>query len=750
MTQNLKRFFITVLLACLAVLSPLSAQASSEDEESAQRPKVALVLSGGGARGFSHVGVIKVLEELGVKVDIVTGTSMGSMVGGGYASGYSVGQMRDIILSVNWKEMFALRPNRDEINWRRRQDDLKGLGAGEIGLSDKGALLPDSVVPAQHLEIFLRSITRHVSNVNDLSELPIPFAAIATDLDNGEAVVMQKDVNLADAMRSSMSVPGAFSPFPYKGHVLVDGGLAQNLPVEQAKAMGADIIIAVNASTPLGKTKDIHSVAGVMGQMVGILTERNVNYSKSLLGENDILITTDLEGFTAGDFDKADKIIEAGEKSARAHVKELKRLAVSKKIFTAWNRERESAVKPPQERQIAEVRVEGLKVVNPESVVKTADLDLSKPVSEDQIAKASAKIWATDDFTLVPYVFEPGPNGTQTLVFRPQEKPWGYNTIRVGGKVSTDFNQEHTFNFLVAHTMGWLNSWGGEWRNEAQIGKDSYFSSSFYQPLGVGSPIFLMPEIRYESQRYDWYNGSSHAEATMKNKSLEGSISLGLELGESSVLTAGVGYVSAKSAVAVGHVPGYESLDDDAAFVEVGWRYDTLDNVNFPTSGLYLDARARRYDRMENSADPEVSDYYVEAIWPIDWGDGWVSTLSAKAGSSTIPGRYPLGGLFNMSGAYYGRYSGSDMFLGRAQIMKRLGSGRLFGFPLYVGADFEMGRVQEDVLPYYLSDEDLGTWKKAGSVFIAADSIFGPLYLAVGQTSDNDSAIYFFWGRPLQ
>ena len=219
MTQNLKRFFITVLLACLAVLSPLSAQASSEDEESAQRPKVALVLSGGGARGFSHVGVIKVLEELGVKVDIVTGTSMGSMVGGGYASGYSVEQMRDIILSVNWKEMFALRPNRDEINWRRRQDDLKGLGAGEIGLSDKGALLPDSVVPAQHLEIFLRSITRHVSNVNDLSELPIPFAAIATDLDNGEAVVMQKDVNLADAMRSSMSVPGAFSPFPYKGHV---------------------------------------------------------------------------------------------------------------------------------------------------------------------------------------------------------------------------------------------------------------------------------------------------------------------------------------------------------------------------------------------------------------------------------------------------------------------------------------------------------------------------------------------------
>ena len=746
-----RRVFQSLLLALSLVLgSVVSAETVQADSSMLTRPKVALVLSGGGARGFSHVGVIRELERLGVKIDIVAGTSMGAMVGGGYASGYSVEQMQDIILGVDWKEMFALRPDRDEINWRRRQDDFKGLGTQEIGLSNKGVLFPDSVVPAQHLEIFLRSITRHVSSVTDLSKLSIPFAAIATDLDTGEAVVMQKDVTLADAMRSSMSVPGAFSPFPYKNHVLVDGGLAQNLPVEQAKAMGADIIIAVNAGTPLGKSKDIHSVAGVMGQMIGILTERNVDHSKSLLTEKDILITTDLTGFNAGDFQKAEAIIEAGEKSAKKYEPQLKRLAVSQKAFEQWNLARQSAVQPPQARQVDSVQVQGLEVVNPKSVIKSADLDLTKPITEDQIAQASAKIWATDDFTLVPYTFEPGPNGTQTLVWRPQEKPWGYNTIRVGGKISTDFNQEHTFDFLVAHTMGWLNSWGGEWRNEAQIGKDSYFSTSFYQPLGAASPLFLMPEIRYESQRYDWYNGSSHAVATLKNKTLEGSLSLGLELGKASVFKAGVGYVSAQSKVSVGEIPGYNSMDDEASFVEISWQYDTLDNVNFPTQGFYLDARARRYDQMENSADPEVSDYYVETIFPWDWGDGWVSVLSGKAGSSTIPGRYPLGGLFNMSGAYYGRYSGSDMVLGRLQLSKRLQHTDVFGFPIYVGAGFEMGRVQEDVLPTYLSDKDLGVWKKAVSAYVAADSIFGPLYLAVGQTSDNDSAVYFFWGRPLQ
>ena len=720
--------------------------ASSEFE----RPKVALVLSGGGARGFSHVGVIKVLEELGVKVDIVTGTSMGAMVGGGYASGYSVEQMREIILGVDWNEMFALRPDRGDLNWRRRMDDFKGLGIGEVGFKNGKALFPDSVVPAQHLEIFLRSITKHVSSVTDLTQLPIPFAAVATDLDNGEPVIMQKDVTLADAMRSSMSVPGAFSPFPFKGHTLVDGGLAQNLPVEQAKAMGADIIIAVNAGTPLGKSKDIHSVAGVMGQMIGILTERNVDHSKSLLTEKDILITTDLKGFSAGDFTKAEEIIAAGEKSARAHTDQLKQLAVPQLVYASWNSNRQAAVTPPAARQIAEVRVEGLKTVNPVSVVKSADLDLSEPVTEEQISQASAKIWATDDFTLVPYEFEPGPNGTQTLVWRPQEKPWGYNTIRIGGKLSTDFNQEHSFDFLVAHTMGWLNAWGGEWRNEAQIGKDSYFSTSFYQPLGEASPIFVMPEIRYESQRYDWYNSSSHPEATMKNKTLEGSLSLGVELGNSAVFTVGAGYVSAESKVAVGHVNGYESLDDNASFVEMSLRYDTLDNINFPTKGLYLDAQARRYGNMENSAEPELTDYYVETLWPWNWGDGWVSILSAKAGSSTIPGRYPLGGLFNMSGAYYGRYSGSDMFLGRLMLQKRLQDWNVFGFPLYLGASYEMGRVQEDEWPDYLSGKDLGDWKKAGSAYVAIDSLFGPLYFAVGHTSDGDSAMYFFWGRPLQ
>ena len=153
---------------------------------------------------------------------------------------------------------------------------------------------------------------------------------------------------------------------------------------------------------------------------------------------------------------------------------------------------------------------------------------------------------------------------------------------------------------------------------------------------------------------------------------------------------------------------------------------------------------------MKISADPELTDCSLETLFPWDWGQGWVSILSAKAGSSTIPGRYPLGGLFNMSGAYYGRYSGSDMFLGRLMLQKRLQTTDIFGFPVYLGASYEMGRVQEDEWPDYFSSNDLGEWKNAMSAYVAIDSLFGPLYFALGHTSDGDSATYFFWGRPLQ
>ena len=742
----MKLFFILWLINCLGGIFSLPSLASQDVQ--LQRPKEGLVLSGGGARGFAHVGVIKVLEEIGIPVDVVVSTSMGSMVGGGYASGLTTHQMQEIILGVDWDEMFALRPNRNELNWRQRNDDYKNLFIGEIGITPEGPKMPSSLVPAHHLGVFLSRITEHVADINDLSRLAVPFAAIATDLADGSTVIMQKQATLATAMRASMSIPGAFAPLQYQGRSLVDGGLAQNLPVETAKALGADIVIAVNVGTPLAKPESFNSVVSVMSQMIGILTERNVDRSKAKLVKGDILITPDLDGFSAADFKSAAQIIDAGERSARAHQAELKRLAVDMKQFDRWNLARTLASNPPLPQRLASVRVEGLDVVNPKVVEKAADLNSGQLLTQEEAAQASGRIWALNNFTTVPYEMEPGPDGTQVLVFRPQEKPWGYNTVRIGGKLSTDFQDEHSFQVVMNHTMEWLTEWGGEWRNDLRVGKDGYLSTSFYQPLGAGSSLFIQPEISYENQDYEWYRGRDYPDSHIRNRIFESQLSLGLELGNYGLIRGAIGWADIKAEPTEGLqlLDGKQSLH--SGFGKISLEMDTLDNVAFPKSGFSVHAQGIHFlETFSNQTD--ATDYSIDVTLPIHWGDEFVTLWSAKAGQSSIPGRYALGGLFNLSGSAYGRYAGSEMLLGRVIGYKRLPTSGYFGFPIYVGGSFEVGRLQEaSRLSFNHDNPDVGHWIKAGSLFVAANSVLGPVYLAVGRTNKDDASVYFYWGVP--
>ena len=322
----MKPFLLIIFAAVLAsgsvpVLAdepPAHVITPPESSVTAEKPlRVGLVLSGGGARGFAHIGVLKVLEEAGVKVSVITATSMGSMVGGAYAEGYTPEEMANIVKNVNWTQMFAAKPNRADLNWRRKEDKEQGLSDTELGIGPKGFALPYGIVTTQELDLFLAKTNEPASMINDLAKLPIPFAAFATDLETGKAVELQKNISLSRAMRASMSIPGVYAPAEWQGKLLVDGGLVQNLPVDAARAMGADIIIAVNVGTPLSPRKDLGSIAGVMGQMLNILTEQNVQKSLKELRKEDILITPDLSKYTSGDFTKSAEIMKVGEDAAR-------------------------------------------------------------------------------------------------------------------------------------------------------------------------------------------------------------------------------------------------------------------------------------------------------------------------------------------------------------------------------------------------------------------------------------------------
>ena len=239
------------------------------------RPRVALVLSGGGARGLAHIGVLKVLAELRIPVDVIVATSMGSIVGGAYAAGYTPAQMEALVGGVDWEQMFADRAPREYLSFRRKEDDLRFIGKSELGIKRDGVVLPRGAFGAQTLEEFLRLVAKPASDSRQLDSLPIPLRAVATDLVTGRMIVLS-DVPLSTAMRASMSIPGAFAPTNVDGRLLGDGGLTRNLPVEVARDLAPDVIIAVNVGTPLLPRESLSSAFGVAQQMVNILTEQNV------------------------------------------------------------------------------------------------------------------------------------------------------------------------------------------------------------------------------------------------------------------------------------------------------------------------------------------------------------------------------------------------------------------------------------------------------------------------------------------
>src|SRR5687768_1300675 len=241
--SKMKAHFASFALRCASALLlalPMAAPAVAVDDP--HRPRVGLVLSGGGARGAAHVGVLKVIDEMRIPIDAIAGTSMGAVVGGLYASGMPVTEIDKLLRSVNWEDAFRDRPPREELGFRRKQDDREFLVRYAMGVTNKGFVLPRGLVQGQKLEQVLRRASLPVAAIQRFDSLPIPFRAVATDLETGEAVIMDSG-DLVTAMRASMSAPGVFAPAERDGRLLVDGGLVENLPVEIARSMHVDVLI---------------------------------------------------------------------------------------------------------------------------------------------------------------------------------------------------------------------------------------------------------------------------------------------------------------------------------------------------------------------------------------------------------------------------------------------------------------------------------------------------------------------------
>lgn len=752
--MNISRLDAKPVAAALALVAALVTgytQAANEPKQEAnaadgpKRPKICLVLSGGGARGAAHVGVIKVLEELRIPVHCIAGTSMGALVGAAYSSGMTVAEMHETNAVITKELLFREQPPRSELSMRRKQDDYNIFVGPELGFNNGRMQLPKGIVTGVQLETVLRKLSR-LKGYHNFDNLPIPYRAVATDLVTGEAVIFREG-ELANVMRASMSVPGAVAPAEYNGKMLVDGMLTQNLPVETARAMGADVIIAVNVGTPLLKREQLTGIIGVTSQMLSILTEQNVQNSIKAMKPGDILITPDLGDFSTGDFDNLVKIEPKGEEAARKLADKLAHYSLPAAEYAAL-RQRQMVAVAPETRKIDEVRFENLKRVHPDAPKSVMNTAQGKELDQEKLDRDMVRIQGTGDFEHVSYRLV-DEQSRQILAVDAVEKTWGPNYLRFGIGLSSDFRGDAFFNVLGSYRRTWLNSLGAEWRTDLQIGRTNMITSEFYQPLTPTAALFVAPRVNYTRRAANLFSGEDRI-AIYDLTSYYGGVDLGSQLKQLGEFRIGALRGTARPKLDTGPLvlsPAVNPVIAQGAFTSQ-LQLDQLDSVHFPRSGWR--AAAHVYDSSTHlSADDPYTKWDIDGNAVFSFGNhtfNFYGKAGGKTGSNPLP-RYDMfswGGFLQGSGLNTGQLYGQKLSYGRAMYYHRILRGSALFEGAYVGVSLEGTKMGD---PVVVTNTD--GLIKSGSVFVAVDTPLGPAYLAYGRTRDTQSTLYFYLGRPF-
>ena len=755
-----------------AVPAPAPATAAQVTADpSGRRLRVGLVLSGGGARGLSHVGVLKVLERERVPIDAIAGTSMGAIIGGLYASGLGAEALERELLALDWDALFATRIRRESLAQRRKEEDFEISPAIEVGIGrDSGEpMLPLSSVSSRGLELLLRRFTLPVRQARDFDALPIPFRAVATDMESGQAVVF-RDGDLAQVLRASMSVPGVFPPTEVGGRILGDGGLVNNLPIDVARAMGVDVVIAVNIGTPLSGRDSLGTVVGLTAQMINILTEQNVQRSLATLRSGrDLLIAPDLGKLSSGDFNRARELVERGERHAAALREALRPLSLDAVAWQAHRDQRAAVLAtshPPA--PITSMRFEGADISHPEHFAGILSSQPGRPFEVAAAERDSRALASTGDYLHADYRVEDLPAGTG-LVYVLHEKPWGPNYFGLGLDLQSDFAGRGEFNIKLAHNRHWLNASGGEWRNRLQIGSVPRWYSEWYQPLGeqrsLRSDWFFSLAADVERRRMSAYAdlapGQSAQDLPMTGRYIRGKATLTSDFGQPWGRWGEwrLGAIAEALRIDPEILAGASEAGGPALTLHsrewglrAGLVVDQLDHASFPRRGWRLKLQGvvgRRSlstgDERQGEAAFRRIELDANSVHSLDrlTLDASLKFRQAHQQRSLGPAQYSLGGFHNLSGYQADQLSGNQILLGRAMVTMRLNQQPVLTRGFFAGATLEAGNARTEPGSVRLGELRWGT-----SLFLGADTGMGPLYFGVTWAPLGSAGLYLLLGRP--
>lgn len=726
------RRLLSCLLLCLLPLSVLAAETP--------RPKVGLVLSGGAARGLAHIGVLKALEEQGIKIDAIAGTSMGAVIGGLYASGYKIDELEKLALEIDWQQALSDAPPRADVPFRRKQDDRDFLVKQKLSFRDDGSLgLPLGVIQGQNLSLLLESLLAHTSDTRDFDKLPIPFRAVATDIASGEKVVFRKG-HLPQVIRASMSIPAVFAPVELDGRLLVDGGMTDNIPLDVAREMGVDVAIVVDIGTPLRSRKQLNTVVDVLNQSITLMTRRNSEEQLAALHPNDVLIEPPLASFGVTDFGKAEEMIDAGYRATRILDARLASLRPAEPVDAQLNAARAPGQRTPI---ITAIKVENDSKVGDDVIRYYIRQRIGEPLDMGRLQTDMGTLYGLDYFEQVQYrVVHKGDE--HTLVIRARGKRSGTDYLRLGLNLSDDMQGDSAFNIGASYRVNGINRLGAEWLTRLQIGDQQELYTEFYQPLDVGSRYFIAPYAAIESQNVEAIlDNDPVAEYRLERYGF--GLNVGRQIGNSGEIRFGVGEAWGKADVRIGDqdLPS-ESFNE--GFYQLKYSFDSLDNVYFPHAGEDIGLAFRQFE-------PELGSDQRYRQWEFKLD----KALSAGPDTFVLGGRYGrtldqanvvtssflLGGARQLSGFREDALSGQNASLLRAVYYRRLTprSYLPLDFPLYVGGSLERGRAWNN------DNEFDSGYINAASVFLGFDTPLGPLNFSYGFNDDDQQAIYMNLGQ---
>jgi len=411
------RYIFLLRISFLLLMGIIIFRAYSQKpvEPAQTKPKIGLVLSGGGAKGLAHIGVIKVLEEAGIRPDIITGTSMGGIIGALYAAGYTVEELSEINKNADWNNLLTDKEILQKVSMEEKKETQKYIFV--IPITDNKIRLPAGMIEGQHLEAYFSELFWPLTIEQDFDSLPIPFHCMSVDIISGK-VIEHRSGNLVEAVRASMAIPTVFTPVDMDSMLLVDGGVARNFPVQEAIDMGADIIIGVYVGFPEEITKaKLNSVPAILSRSIalaGIVDAREQNEKVN------ILIVPELYDYGSSDFLNGPVIQQLGEITAREKLGELKALSDSLSLQL----KPVSKIKQPRRIKIAGIEVEGLQFIGKDFVESKSGIEPGDSVSYNDVREAIEYMHGSPYFDKITFSLKKGPKGDDyILVFHVKENP---------------------------------------------------------------------------------------------------------------------------------------------------------------------------------------------------------------------------------------------------------------------------------------------------------------------------------------